>query len=368
MTRDVTVKLLKAFGLLLLMIPMGFVPLFVYASAPHPSWGFTTSSTSTATTTFSGRAFDAQVTTTTGILPPVTMTIVDTGQLPPGGGVIDATLLTLPLPGGSADALVATTMGFDSKAQSDAAVATLSLSNIPAIEGFTISADFVMAQSIATCAGVSGSSDITNLVIAGVNNGNPIAISGSPDQTITAPGGVTVIINEQIDTSGGGTNSITVNALHIMDSTIGLDIIISSAHSDITCAPAGASEAHDFVTGGGWIPVPGGKGTFGFVAGFKDHSFTPSGHLTYIDHPAGAKVQSTDVTTYTLDAPNQRTFGGDCNFNGASGYTYSATVQDNGEPGNGNDMFSISVYDSSANLVYSAPMTLLGGGNIEIHN
>jgi hypothetical protein len=122
------------------------------------------------------------------------------------------------------------------------------------------------------------------------------------------------------------------------------------------------------VTGGGWIAVPGGKGTFGFVAGFKDHSFTPSGHLTYIDHPAGAKVQSTDVTTYTLDAPNQRTFRGDCNFNGASGYSYSATVQDNGEPGKGNDMFSISVYDSSSNLVYSAPMTLLGGGNIEIHN
>jgi hypothetical protein len=259
-------------------------------------------------------------------------------------------------------------MGFDSKAQSKAAVATVSISSLPAAESFSLSADFVIAQSIATCAGVSGSSDITNLVIDNLNGGQPLTISGTPNQDVPNPFGLIITINEQNNASSGGTNSITVNALHISDPAAGIDIIISSAHSDITCAPSGASEAHDFVTGGGWIPVPGGKGTFGFVAGFKDHSFTPSGHLTYIDHPAGAKVQSTDVTTYTLDAPNQRTFGGDCNFNGASGYTYSATVQDNGEPGAGNDKLSISVYDSSASLVYSAPMTLLGGGNIEIHN
>jgi hypothetical protein len=365
MTFRTKVSIGKTAIALLLLVLMTMVPLVVYAAAPRASIGLLTSSTSAATTTFSGRAFDAQVSTTVPL--PLTTTIVDTGPLPPGGGVIDATLLTLTLPGGSADALVAVTMGFDSKAQSKAAVATLALT-LPVADNPTISADFAMAQSTATCAGVSGSSDITNLVIDGLNGGQPISISTSPNQTFTTPGGVTVIVNQQIDDSSGGTNSITVNALHITDSTAGIDIIISSAHSDITCAPAGVSGGHDFVTGGGWIPVPGGKGTFGFVAGFKDHSFTPSGHLTYIDHPAGAKVQSTDVTTYTLDAPNQRTFGGDCNFNGASGFTYSATVQDNGEPGTGNDMFSISVFDSSATLVYSAPMTLLGGGNIEIHN
>jgi hypothetical protein len=126
--------------------------------------------------------------------------------------------------------------------------------------------------------------------------------------------------------------------------------------------------AHDFVTGGGWITgISGGKATFGFVAGFKDHSSTPTGHLTYNDHHAGVKVQSTDVMTYTLDASNQRTFSGDANYNGASGYTYKATVQDNGEPGAGADTFSISVYNSFSVLVYSNSGTL-GGGNIEIHN
>jgi len=363
MTRRTKVSIGKTAIALPLLVLMTMAPLVVYAAAPRAFTGGLT--TSGPTTTFSGRAFDAQVSTSFP-LPVTTTTIVDTGELPPGGGVIDATLLTLTLPGGSADALVAVTMGFDSKAQSKAAVATLALT-LP-VEGSKISADFVMAQSTATCAGVSGSSDITNLVLDGLNNGQPISISTSPNQTFTTLGGATVIVNQQIDTSGGGTNSITVNALRITDSAAGLDIIISSAHSDITCAPTGVSEAHDFATGGGWIPVPGGKGTFGFVAGFKDHSFTPSGHLTYIDHAFGAKVQSTDVKTYTLDLSNQRTFGGDCNYNGASGYTYSATVQDNGEPGTGNDMFSISVYDSSANLVYSAPLTLLGGGNIEIHN
>src|SRR5438309_4947121 len=123
MTSDKTVRPSKACSLLLLLVPMGFVPLFVYASAPHGSTRLMTSFTSTATTTCSGRAFDAQVTETTGILPPVTKTIVDTGHLPPAGGVIDATLLTLTLRGGSADALMATTMGLDSKAQSEAAIA-----------------------------------------------------------------------------------------------------------------------------------------------------------------------------------------------------------------------------------------------------
>jgi hypothetical protein len=113
--------------------------------------------------------------------------------------------------------------------------------------------------------------------------------------------------------------------------------------------------------------VSSDKGTFGFVAGFKDHSSTPSGHLTYVDHSTGMRVQSTDVLTYTLDAPNQRSFGGDANVNGNSGYTYTVTVQDNGEPGAGHDTFSIQVHNPSAIPIYSAS-GIFGGGNTEIHH
>ena len=55
------------------------------------------------------------------------------------------------------------------------------------------------------------------------------------------------------------------------------------------------------------------------------------------------------------------------NYNGASGYTYKVTVQDNGEPGAGADTFTITVYNSSSAQVYTDSGTL-GGGNIEIHN
>jgi hypothetical protein len=343
-------KVAKTSSLLMLMLVMTVVPLFVHSTVPPVSaWGG--GETSTATTTFSGRAFDVSV---------GSMTFVDTGPLPPSGGTIDATVVPIILPsppGGSVDALMAVTMGFDSKAQSDAAVSALSLPGIADLPA--ISADLVMAESIATCAGVSGSSSITGLTIDGLP---PIAILGTPNQVVTF-GFVTITINEQIPIPNG----IQVNALDIRSVT-GTDIIIASAESDIICANPSPHVAHDFVTGGGWIPgLSGGKATFGFVAGFKDDKSTPSGHLTYIDHSTSAKVQSTDVTTYTLDASNQRTFGGDANYNGASGYTYKATVQDNGEPGTGVDTFSISVYNPSSVLVYTNSGTL-GGGNIEIHN
>jgi hypothetical protein len=54
---------------------------------------------------------------------------------------------------------------------------------------------------------VGGSSQLVNLVI----DGNPITITGAPNQVITIPGVVTVVINEQLATSF----SITVRALDV---------------------------------------------------------------------------------------------------------------------------------------------------------
>src|SRR4029077_19507807 len=216
-------KIGRTAGALALLVMMTMSPLVVYAATPR---AFTGGITSAPTTTYSGRAFDAQLTIGTNTPTPVSTTVVDTGPLPSGGGVIDASVVDIDLSGVSADALVAVTMGFDSKAQSKAAVAAVSIppGSIPGLEGFSLSADFAMAQSIATCTGVSGSSDITNLVI----EGNSFTIGSTP-QAITLPGGVTVILNEQDNTSSGGTNSITVNAIHIMDTLLGIDIIIASA-------------------------------------------------------------------------------------------------------------------------------------------
>ena len=345
----------------MLLAVTAVVPVLVYAAAPRPSTGLLTTSTtqtSQAATSFSGEAFGASV----SVLGGAPITCGDTGMLDSSGGMKNASE-TPPviLPIGTAAICDAFTLGFDSTAKSGATIADLSITIPPLEPTFAVTADFVMANSMATCkngvASVSGSSDITNLVLDGLGNfTNPLPNTNVPNNL-----GLTITLNEQTGTS----NSITVNAIHISEAGV-IDVIISSAHSDITCAAPAPHVQHDFMTGGGWIQLSGGKGTFGFVAGFKDHSLTPSGHLTYIDHSTGMKVMSTDVMHYgnSLSCPdaNQRTFSGDARINGISGYTYTVCATDIGEPGAGNDLFNMTLSTG-----YSASGTL-GGGNIEIHN
>src|SRR2546426_321663 len=134
--------------------------------------------------------------------------------------------------------------------------------------------------------------------------------------------------------------------------------IVSHAHSDIRCGRAEPSPK-DFVTGGGFIDIAGGKANFGFVAGFKPHATAPSCQFTYIDHDAGIRVKMTDITDYG-GSGTTRTFKGTAMVNGALD-TATITVYDGGEPGRGVDTFRISL-DSG----YVADGTL-AGGNIQLH-
>lgn len=112
------------------------------------------------------------------------------------------------------------------------------------------------------------------------------------------------------------------------------------------------------VTGGGWIPVPGDKGNFGFNAKKKGIS-APSGHLNYDDRAGQMKIQSTSFNSLSITG-NRATFSGPCTVNKASGFTCTVDVVDNGEPGS-SDFFRIQVsngYDRGATL---------GSGNIKIH-
>jgi len=173
-----------------------------------------------------------------------------------------------------------------------------------------------------------------------------------------------IIANEQTPIPNG----ISVNALHITD-TLGTSVVLSHAESDIHCAAPCQQAEHDFVTGSGEERGSSdGKSQFGFDAGHEDDTSTPpKGHMAYNDNLAGVKVLSTDVTSYSVDALNQRTFGGHATYNGAPGYTYKAIVQDNAGRGMGLDTFSISVFDPSSVLVYANSGTI-SAGIIEIHN
>jgi len=311
--------------------------------------------TTTTSTSFSGRAIGVSVTA-----PLVgTLTLADTGPLPSQGGELDATVLTVSTAYAQADVLLSVTTGFDQTARSEAAVADVTL--LPGTSN-QVTADFVRSQAVATCSGVSGSSDLVNLQVSG----QTITVSGQPNQQVSVPGVLTLVINEQIVSSGGGTNSITVNALDL--TTIGgIRVIVSSAHSDITCVTPPPPVQKNFMTGGGFIVVNGYHANFGFVAGFKPGKSAPSGQLTYTDHGKGMKAKATSIDTYAPsgNTGTTRTFTGQAEVNGVSGYSFTVTATDNGEPGKGNDYFSITLTNPSG--FYYHAQDSLGGGNIQLH-
>jgi hypothetical protein len=255
-----------------------------------------------------------------------------------------------------------------------------------------ITAYFAMAQSQASCDGVSGSSDITSLNVAG----RTIQVTGQPNQVVNVPGVLTLTINEQIVKQ----NSITVNALHL-HTVLGTDIIVSSAQSSVSCPTVlgaiGAlfnlglvQQAYgwgvtstpgcvDFTTGGGWVQPPPNKGTFGFVAGYKNGGPDPRGNLEYHDHTIDMNVHSEDVLYYNCgNYDNSRVFGGNAEVNHVSGYCYQAYVQDNGEPGKDTDYYAMWIWNAPAtgcpsdgSIPDGTPVyavgNYLGGGNIQLH-
>jgi hypothetical protein len=297
-------------------------------------------------TTYSGRAIGVSI--HTAILD---IKFADTGELPPQGGEIDATVLKVEHALVQAQVLLAVTMGFDKKAESEAATADVVL--LPGTAN-QITAEFVRANSRATCDGASGGSEIASLKLGG----QQIDVSGGPNQTVSVPGVFVLIINEQINSSNDKTKEITVNALHLKLAT-GEEVLLSSAHSDITCGE-NLNVPKDFVTGGGFINVNNGKADFGFVAGFKPGQSTVSGQLNYIDHAVGIHVKSLSIASYDGEGKT-RMFSGEAMINGISGYTFVVTVTDNGEPGRGRDTFGIRLSNG-----YAAS-EVLAGGNIQLH-
>jgi hypothetical protein len=300
--------------------------------------------------TYSGQATVVQA-NVLGLQP---ITLADTGPLPPDGGQLDASLVDASVPGLlSVSVLHATTVGMGDASRSEASVANLALT----VNGNNIGAGFLMSNANAFCPpAVSGSSNILELVI----NGQPIVVSGSPNQTIPLPTGGEVIINEQSQSVQGNHADITVTALHVIIPNIA-DVAISRAHADITCTGSSTCPSDkDFVTGGGRITTStGGKATFGVAGGIKNGGFW--GHLTYIDHGTGMKVKGTGVTKYVVTGATTRHIEGTCDVDGQSGSTYAIDVDDQGEPGR-NDRFKMVLSPSG----YTADNTL-DGGNIQLH-
>jgi hypothetical protein len=155
------------------------------------------------------------------------VSIGDTGPLPATGGSQSASLLDLNVLGlATVGLLQGSTSGSGDQSTSSASLVSVSLPII----GLT--ADVVKSQSTATCSGttpsVSGSSELVNVTLLGLPISAPM-----PNVAITLPGGISVLLNEQASSVSGNQGSMTVNAIHVTGP--GIDIVVASAESDITC-------------------------------------------------------------------------------------------------------------------------------------
>ena len=196
------------------MIATGLTALLAFS----PAFGF-----AQGTTTFSGEAVGLKASVVG-----VSLALADTGALPSSGGNLSTSLASANVAGiASADALKSSTSGSGSTSQSQATLADVNLLNA------LVTATAVKSNSSATCSGgqasVSGNAQLVGLTVAGQS-----ILTSNPNFSISLPGGISVIINEQTSSSGGNAGSITVNALHVTGPSI--DIVVGSAHSDITCS------------------------------------------------------------------------------------------------------------------------------------
>jgi hypothetical protein len=321
-----------------------------------------------AVTNFGGEATGVYVfVPTTGTIIKVT-----TGQIPAAGGEVEASLLVGDIPSAATGGAVALTAGtlHSVGVALDETDAIASESNVSlTVSGNGITADFLMARSIASCGPaptVTGESRLENIVI----NGQTITVTGAPNQTIALPNG-TATINEQTSSIVGTVGNMSVTALHVatQDTITGAqlaDVKLAIGNAQIDCQ-AGSGPTGSSTSGGGWIPLtPSGKGTFGVIGAIQPDS-TFMGHVVYIDHNTNFSVQSTSVTSFVPGCTSQ--IHGD-GTSGATSVHWTVTVQDNGEPGS-SDTFSIDVTDLTNFPIYSASGTLGGGagggGNIQAH-
>lgn len=151
-----------------------------------------------------------------------------------------------------------------------------------------------------------------------------------------------------------GTYNVTVNAS--WTTSFGTMWSLVPAQFDVNyCTTPGK------VTGGGWIETPDGvRNTFGFNAQYSEKKGF-SGNVEFQSHMFD-NLHSTAITgLYIYDNNTKAIITGECTINGEDGYTFVLRVEDNGEPGMGNDSIEISY-----GLKTIGPR-VLDGGNIQIH-
>jgi hypothetical protein len=316
--------------------------------------------------TFGGTATGAQVTV------PATGTTIRaaTGTVAISGGGAEAALQVGDIPGSATGGVVALSAGVMHSAiiGLEAARAEASMANITlTISNNTITADFIMARGAASCGpAASGSSILGNLVI----NGQPITVTGAPNQTVTLPNG-TAIINDQTSSVAGTSAQITVNALHVTTTDPVThqqlaDTILAQAAPQIDCQ-AGSPPTAQFGTGGGYIlAMMGGHANFGVVGGVQPNG-SQMGHVLFEDHDTSFRLTANSLTSSTANCTTTITGLADTSSGAAS---FTITLHDVADPGAGFDEFSIHAVSTADNsVVYdNTGRNTVVGGNLQVHS
>jgi hypothetical protein len=306
-------------------------------------------------TTASANSYSAEAAAVHTNVLGVKTSVSDTGSVGASGGERHSSALTFRVPNLVAGEVAhATAFAKGNVSASEASMAGLHMT----VGGNIVASSFMAAHAHVRCTAtgviVSADPNIIGLTV----NGQPVQISGKPNQTIPLPNG-RIIINEQAKASTKTSGHISVSALHIVIDGIA-DVALSEANAGISC-PSGPETCgnDDFSTGGGFIVRSGANANFG-VAGGIGVNGTFIGHLEYIDHsPNGTRVHGTSVTGYTRVNAATRAIDGTARVNGQAGFTFHLVVTD--DDSSGIDSFSIQLsngYSASGNLM---------GGHIEIH-
>lgn len=305
-----------------------------------------------AATTFSGRAKVAS-----GKVVGAPLTVCDSGSLAASGGALNASLLSVNVPGiVKGSAAHSTVIGQGERSYSEAGLSKTSLTCL----GVTIETELMFSRAEALCVNgspqVAGFAEISCVAI----NGDPFDITGETNQTIAVPGGK-IVFNEQIKNFKGASGELTVNCMHLTLLGGLVDVVVGSAKAGIVCGSIDC-EGGDFATGCGSIASPqvGATACFAFTAGRREGGGL-FGSVVFSDRGSnGPDVQSTSVTAYTAVNATKRKIEGLCKVDGVAGFRYTLHVEDKGSRGEG-DTFMI---DLSTGYWASGS---LQGGDIEFH-
>jgi hypothetical protein len=178
--------------------------------------GVLASPTRAAAQTLTGQARAVQSATLLG-----TTTLADSGTLAGAGDTRDASVAVGGVPSMlSGEALRAVTVGWSDQVASEASLSNLAMT----VGGTGITAGVVLARVLAAAGQpAAANSNVGDLAI----NGIPVQVTGSPNQTISIPGG-RLVVNEQIVSMTG----TTVNALHATVFGVA-DVVVASAIAGI---------------------------------------------------------------------------------------------------------------------------------------